>query len=109
MNKLSFTEIVEYLKSKMTYNDFGDFGFDCEGIDLGTIEVVFEEGNIIENKAINRVIWFEDHDVYINMNGYYSTFDDEPVYRDDTNHVGWLSLREVRPFEIIKTIYKKIK
>ena len=106
MNKLTFTEIINHYKSKMTYNDFVK-RLHLED-ELGYIEKVYEEANAISKSAF-KVIWFVDHDVYIKIRGYYSNFEDEIVYMDVTKYTGWFSTKEVRPFEIIKTTYKEIK
>jgi len=106
MSKLTFKEIVEHYKSLMTYNDFAK-GIHNER-DLGFVDIVLEEASALIGNA-KKIIWFEEHDVYIKIIGYYEHFEDKVVYIDDTNHIGWISLKEVRPFEIIKTTYKEIK
>jgi hypothetical protein len=106
MNKLTFTEIINHYKSKMTYNDLvKSLHFEDE---IGYIEQVYEEADALTKSAF-KVIWFVDHDVYIKIRGYYSNFEDEIIYTDDSNSIGWFSVKEVRPFEIIKTTYKEIK
>lgn len=105
MNKLNFEEIITYLKSKMSYNYFVD---NIENYtELGAITKVLEEFEF-SNSPI-KVILFEDHDVYVQIRGRYDYFEDKISYRSIHNLYDWLPVKEVRPFEIIKTIYKRVK
>jgi len=100
MNNLSFKEFIDNYKSKMTYNEFIN--------SLDSFSKVYEEVSALTKRAI-KVIYLEHHDIYIQIRGYYSNFDDKIIYSNDIDIIGWISLKEVRPFEIIKTIYKEIK
>ena len=105
MNKLNFSEIVDHFKSKMDYNEFVD---NVEQYtDLGTIKKVFEEFEFSSSPI--KVIFFEEHDIYIQIRGHYINFEDKISYRSSIPQHGWYYLKEVRPFEIIKTTYKIIK
>jgi len=100
MNNFSFKQFIDNYKSKMTYNEFIN--------SLDSFSKVYEEASALTKRAI-KVIYLEDHDIYIQIRGYYSNFDDKIIYSNDIDIFGWVSLKEVRPFEIIKTIYKEIK
>ena len=101
MEKLTFAQIIEVLKEK--YDDVSEFAyqddFEDNELGLGEIEEVFQEGGEGEGEHWESVKHFKDHDVYISVSGYYSSY-------DGTDFDGWEACTEVRPKEKTITVYE---
>ena len=125
--KKTYSEIIEVLKSNFKtihyfldeYRDeYDDYNDDSEetaekvsNVDkhkqvktiLGNWKEIHISGGSDRGSDWVSVFHFENHDVYLKVSGYYSSY--EGVEFDDTS---WETneIKEVRPFEIIQTIYK---
>ncbi len=94
---MTFEEIVKKLK-ELDYSkgDIGEGYFDREV--FGPVTEVFSKGGEGEGCDWERVHYFEDHDVYLSMSGYYQSYsgvdfaDNEPM--------------EVRPVQRLTTYYE---
>lgn len=126
--KKTYSEIIEILKSNFDninffideYYDeyFDDYNeYDENGIKkptnydkhiqvksiLGKWKEIYISGGSDKGTDWVRVFYFEDHDVYLRVSGYYSSYEgvefNDPSW--DTNEI-----KEVRPKEVIRVIYE---
>ena len=100
--KKTYKEIIEVIKENLELEDFANEYYDRVSLGLGEIKEVNQTGGEDEGSHWESVKYFVDHDIYISVVGCYSSYNGTDFYD------GWDSCSEVRPFEIIKTIYKKI-
>lgn len=107
MAKLTFEEIVKILKEKfeiseVAHGDFGDTDNFVE--EIGISKEVDSYGGEEQGSEWYSVRYFPEHDVYIKIEGWYSSY--EGTYFDDSEYL------EVFPTEIIVKKYltkKEIK
>jgi len=131
--KKTYSEIIEVLKSNFKsinyfidewydeYDEDGDYDEDNETSQepvekisnsdkhknlktvLGNWKEIHVSGGSDRGSNWVSVFYFENHDVYIRVNGYYSSY--EGVEFNDTS---WdtKEIKEVRPKEVIKVIYE---
>ena len=106
---MNYNEILDLLKEKMTVSEFafGDFGRSSgrgrtfvEGI--GECDEVKHYGGEGKGEEWYSVKFFPDHDIYIKVEGYYSS------YNGTEFDGGWRCCTEVRPQEKTIIIYKSI-
>jgi hypothetical protein len=101
MEKLSFEQIMEVLKEKI--EEVSEFAFDDfneEELGLGKVEEVEQVGGEDQGSTWYSVKHFVEHDVYIRVEGYYSSYEGTDFYD------GWDSCRNVRPAEKTITVYE---
>ncbi len=98
---MNYNEIMDVIKSKIeTVSEFAYVDFDKDELELGAIDVVEEYGGEDMGSTWYRVFYFRDHDVYIRVDGYYSSYDGVDFYD------GWDSCSNVRPKEKTITVYE---
>ncbi len=76
MNKLSYNEILEVLKRELN-NEVWRFGERCflySQLGLGEIKEVANYGGEGKGETYYRVYHFIEHDVYIRVDGFYSSY-----------------------------------
>jgi len=98
---MNYQEILEVLKSKLEdVREFGYEDFDPEDLGLGSIDNVASHGGEDQGSDWWVVYYFEDHDVYIKVEGYYSSY-----HGTDFEH--WdEACSEVKPKEKVVTVYE---
>ena len=105
MNKLSYQEILEILKTICSDVDnlaFDDYDADALHLALGEMQTVDEYGGEGQGDDWWSILYFKDHDVYIRIDGYYSSM-------DGTQFDGWdTAVSEVRPAQKTITVYESI-
>lgn len=121
--KKTYTEILEILKSNfITINYFIDEWYDeyddCAHAEeeisnsdihknlkstLGNWKEIYVSGGSDSGSNWIRVYYFENHDVYMQVNAYYSSYEGVEIYYNSWNSN---ALKEVRPKEVIKVIYE---
>ena len=101
--KKTAQEIIDHLdkiddiKGELAY-DFN--GKEVSKIKLGKIKLVHEEGgNEGEGEDMSKVFYFEEHDVYLRMDGFYSSFGGSE----------WYELYHVEPKEVMVIQYESVK
>lgn len=98
---MNYEEIIEVLKEKfINVSDFAYSGGNetvYEG--LGEVEEVVQKGGEGEGSEWYSVKYFKDHDVYIKVEGYYSSY-------NGTDFDGWEDCSEVKPQEKTITVYE---
>ncbi len=117
MNKMVYQEIVEEIKKQCEdVSEFAEGGLEGEKMYpeakwnskeyyvvknpiLGIVSQIEQYGGEGKGEDWWVVYYFEDHDVYIKVDGYYQSY-------NGTEFVGWDCLSEVRPVE--KTIIQYI-
>ena len=100
MEKKSYDEILEVLKEKIySVSDFADEDYDKEDLGLGEIVEVHQEGGEEQGSHWESVKHFKDHDVYIKVTGYYSSY-------NGTAFGGWGDCSHVTPQEKVITVYE---
>jgi len=100
MEKMNFEQIMEVLKEKI--NDVSEFAFeeyDKYELGLGKINEVDQVGGEGEGDHWHSVKHFVDHNVYIYVRGWYSSY-------SGTDFSGWDSCKEVKPQEKTITVYE---
>lgn len=112
MEKLNYEQILE--KIKAYYNpdltpeqledeaeNFDDFAYEDEGeIDgVGKFEEVEQHGGEGEGSEWYSVKYFPDHDIYIRVDGYYTSY-------HGTDFDGWDSPYQVKPQQKTITVYE---
>ena len=101
MEKLTYEQIIEVLKEKIdSVNEFAHEDYDNEELGLGEIEEVDQYGGEDQGSNWYSVKHFKDHDVYIRVDGYYSSYDGTDFYE------GWGSCSNVRPQQKTITVYE---
>lgn len=99
--KKTYQEILEVLKEKLEDIQYFAYGVNKD-IGLGPITEITEARNGGEGlwSNWNRVYYFKDHDVYIKVTGYYSS------YNGTDFDEGWDCCSEVRPEQKTITVYQ---
>jgi len=98
MNKLTGKEIIE--KAKELYgDDIGDFAYGPIIEVAGPNKQVFSSGGEDRGSDWRRVFHFTDHNVYLQIQGYYQS-------HHGTDFEGWESVKEVTPKEKTITVYE---
>lgn len=96
--KLTFKEILS--KVEAHYREVEEFAFDhsddIEGV--GAMEEICQRGGEGMGDDWYAIKHFPDHDVYIKVSGYYSSY-------EGTDFGGWDCCTEVRPREKTITVY----
>jgi hypothetical protein len=97
---LQFNEVLEILMNELeTVERFAYEDFDH--IDkLGKIERVHKYGGEGQGECWYKVFYFEEHDMYIRVDGFYTSYNGTEFYD------GWKSCKEVKPIERIVTFYE---
>jgi len=106
---MNYSEILDVLKDKVesvTAFAYGDFGIPTgrysvvyvEGV--GACEEVAQKGGEDEGSEWYSVKYFPDHDIYIRVDGYYSSYNGTDFYD------GWANCKEVRPKEKVIIVYE---
>lgn len=76
MEKLTYEQIIEKLKSKgITSKNFAYEDYDHDGLELGEINEVKQKGGEDQGSEWYSVKHFVDHNIYIRIDGYYSSYD----------------------------------
>ena len=100
MEKLIYGQIMEVLQDKIdSVDEFAYEDYDKEELGLGEIKEVAQRGGEGEGEVWYSVKHFVDHDVYIKVDGWYSSY-------HGTDFDGWSSCREVRPEQKVITVYE---
>lgn len=100
MEKKSYDEILEVLKEKIySVSDFAYEDYDKEDLGLGEIVEVHQEGGGEQGSHWESVKHFKDHDVYIKVSGYYSSY-------NGTDFDSWGDCSHVTPQEKVITVYE---
>ena len=117
MEKLTYEQIIEKLKvitddsvSNFAYGECFDYLTDEKGKliygkhkihdELGPVTEVEQVGGEDEGTTWYAVWYFENHDVYIRVDGYYSSYEGTDFYD------GWDCCSNVRPKEKTITVYE---
>jgi hypothetical protein len=100
MKKLTAKQILEVIESKLSVDEFGYGDFDFDELGLGKITTVDHYGGEGKGEEYWTVYHFKDHDVYIRIDGFYSSYCGVEFY----DGYGY----EVRPIEKTIIIYNKI-
>ena len=100
--KKTFKEILEILEENIELEDFAHECYDKTSLGLGEIKEIYQKGGEDQGSDWESVKYFVDHDVYLSVVGCYSSYDGTDFYD------GWDCCSEVRPFEVLVTVYKKI-
>ena len=97
----NYNEILEVLKSKIEdVREFAYEDYDKEETELGEIKQVDSHGGEDEGSDWYRVFHFVEHDVYIKVQGWYSS------YNGTDFSDGWDCCSEVSPQEKTITVYE---
>ena len=98
---MNYSEILSTLQTKISdVRDFALNDFDEENLGLGPINKVHSEGGEGQGEHWERVYHFPDHDVYISVVGFYSSYDGVDFYD------GWGCCSNVRPVQKTITVYE---
>lgn len=96
---MNYNEILEVLKSKL--NSVDDFAYEeFELPELGDYTVAAKYGGGGKGETWYKVFHFTKHDVYIRVDGYYTSYNGTDFYD------GWDSCSEVRPVQKTITVYE---
>ena len=99
---MNYKEILEILKEKLnSVEDLAYDDFDETELGLGPVEEVYQYGGEGEGERWYSVKHFQDHDVYIRIDAYYSSY-------EGCDFQGWESCEEVRPKEKTITVYESL-
>lgn len=100
MEQKTYEEILQILKDNLnSVDDFANEEYDPEELGLGPIKEVHSQGGWDRGSDWRRVILFEDHNVYIEVSGYYTSYDGTEFYD------GWGCCKQVEPKEVTITVY----
>ena len=98
----SYNELIEILKEKIDgVNFFAYEDYDPKELGLGEIEEIEQEGGEGQGDHWHSVKYFKDHDVYVKVVGYYSSY-------EGANFDGWADCYEVKPTEKTITVYESL-
>ena len=97
MEKLTFQQIVDLLDENYNLNDFKYLHDENNG-DLGDVKQVYHYGGSDKGTHYETVNHFVDHDVYIKLEGYYTS--DSGVEYDGYYY------EEVKPKEKLVIVYE---
>lgn len=75
MKKLSGDQILEIVQEKLEVYDWGHHDFDKEDIGLGEVIQIEQVGGEDQGTTWYSIKHFVDHDVYIKVEGYYTSYD----------------------------------
>lgn len=102
MEQKTYEEILQILEEKLVegVQQFAYEDYDSEGLGLGIVKEVHSQGGCDRGSDWRRVFLFINHDVYIEVSGYYSSYDG--VDFDE----GWGCCKQVTPKEITVTVYE---
>jgi hypothetical protein len=98
---MNFEEILEEIK-KVYGSDVSEFAY-SSGVhipNVGRFEEIDQIGGESEGSHWHSVKYFKDHDVYLKVTGYYSSYNGTDF--DD----GWDSCEQVTPQEKTITVYE---
>lgn len=103
---MNYQEIIDELKKQdidaEKLDELGDGkGSDFSIQEIGEVEIVDDYGGEGEGDTLYNVFFFKDHNIYIQINGFYSSYDG-----CDWSYATW---REVKPVEKLVTVYESIK
>lgn len=112
MEKLTFSQIIKHVQKyyndsvdDFAYDERRDFkntgnSFDYECPELGVMKEVEQVGGEGEGDTWYSVKYFQDHDVYIKVSGWYQSY-------NGTDFGDWNeACKEVRPVEKTITVYE---
>jgi len=75
MKKLSGREIITILQNNISTLDFAYQDFDSKELGLGELELISKQTGDIDNTSYAHMVFlFKEHDVYIKLNGWYSSY-----------------------------------
>jgi hypothetical protein len=107
---MNYEEIMDVIKSKMSISEFAhhDFGRSNgkggQFIDgVGECDEVDQHGGEGQGESWHSVKFFPDHDIYVKVYGYYSSYNGVDFYD------GWSCCFEVKPKEKTIIVYKKVQ
>jgi hypothetical protein len=101
MEKLTYEQILEVLKSKLKeVEEFAYEDYDKEELGLGEIEEVDKYGGEGKGETWYSVKHFVDHNVYIRVDGYYTSYEGTSFYDE------WDCCRNVKPEQKTITVYE---
>lgn len=99
--QLSFSEIMDIVKSKVdSVSDFAYEDFDKDKLELGPIKNVNHYGGEGQGEKWYVVFHFVDHDIYIRVDGFYSSYNGTDFYG------GWGDCKEVTPKTKTLVVYE---
>lgn len=106
MDYLEILKVLQDTTDGVSAFAYGDFGSPTgryevtyvEGV--GACEEVAQKGGEDEGSEWYSVKYFPDHDVYIKVEGYYSSYNGTDFYN------GWGNCKEVRPKEKVIIVYE---
>jgi hypothetical protein len=102
MEKLTFQQIVEILEKNCELHEFGYDDVDFEEIGLGKVNEVDSYGGEDQGSEWYTVKHFVDHDVYVRLDGYYSSYEGtdfsgesyQEVFPTEVKRIEYLPLRK---------------
>jgi hypothetical protein len=99
---MNYEAILEVLKEKgVEVSELGYGDFNSEELGLGKCKQdVYSKGGEGEGEDWRRVHHFEDHNVFIEIRGDYSSYNGTEFYD------GWDCVRQVTPQEKLVTVYE---
>jgi len=99
MEKLTGEQIIEILKkSDIELKEFAYGDFDSNALGLGEWEEVDQKGGEGEGESWHSVKHFKDHDVYLRIDGHYTSYDGTDFYGSE--------IEEVKPKQKTITVYE---
>lgn len=97
---MRYDEILEVLKSNISrVSHFAMEDYTPEDLGLGPVDEVYQKGGEGQGDHWESVKYFKDHDVYIKVIGYYSSYNGVDFYGD------WDCCLEVMPKEKTIIVY----
>lgn len=101
MEKLTAQQIKEKLeKLNIEMDDFAYNFFDVKEI-IGNHYIVYDARIGGDYDIQKNVIYFEYHDIYLSIEGYYSSYDGA-----DFSNNSWVDIKEVKPVDKVITVYE---
>ena len=102
MEKLTFAQIKEILTENCELQEFAYDDLDYEELGLGKVKEVDSYGGEDQGSEWYTVKHFVDHDVYIRLDGYYSSYegtnfggeDYQEVFPTEVKRIEYLPLRK---------------
>ena len=74
MNKLTYKEILDILKINLSVEEFAHYNDTSNMFNLGEMKEVSQYGGSGKGENWYAVKYFKDHDIYIRVNGFYSSY-----------------------------------
>ena len=102
-NKMTYKEIIQILRENINrVSEFAYEDYDKEELEkiLGEFDEINQYGGEGKGDEWYSVKYFKDHDVYIRVDGWYSS------YNGVDFDAGWDCCKEVRPIERMVTFYE---